>query len=649
MANEQVLGAKIQVRDNFSTALNKLVSQISKAETNLNKLSSILDKNTDKICNGIDKVNQKFTMLNANMSIVTSHIQNSMGDTANEIEKNQIKSITNIEKRYDEMAKNIKKTLKNVNEDVKNQNNSNNNNSKKGANSSSKESSLIDFNKAENTIQSVLEGNFMSIIGKLSIIGTVATGVLTATKLVDSSINSGFDLLNKATGNMLNADGIEEAINTAMEFESGKQSLKVFFGEDKYNDVYKMATGVANSTFASEKDTISIATKLGQVGVNMTGDQMKSILGVAATRPSVGIDHIGLAIQEAIDGRISMLKNYGINNFKLQDYYKYLQKNDPKQAKDLKGALNKKGTAGDAQKYFDLVVSFIDSPFSHMAGYADQYTQTLKGKMDRIEGLFDKAKADIMGYDTDNGEVIENGLFDHLGKAIDELKSKLEDGDTVNFFKEISSALGNVAGGLSKAFMKLIDGVDLDKVANMINEVADVVCESLNKLIDSGVLDELIDKLPTIVNQVLKFKGTEMETDAKVKIDTAEGKFGQAFVDKAKGTEKKYYEYFGGNYEEDIESNPLFSVSALFDKINSGLNSIGIEVNTGKEYIGATDLQTAINNSDIDETNKTDLKDFIEQGKHEGKHTYYINIDHINSDNVDNLIEEIKQASENRK
>ena len=40
MANEQVLGAKIQVRDNFSTALNKLVSQISKAETNLNKLSN---------------------------------------------------------------------------------------------------------------------------------------------------------------------------------------------------------------------------------------------------------------------------------------------------------------------------------------------------------------------------------------------------------------------------------------------------------------------------------------------------------------------------------------------------------------------------------------------------------------------------------
>ena len=643
MANSDILRAKIQIEDNFTLAINKLSNNLTKVENNFRRLSNTLDKNTTTIVKNINKIDQAMNKLGNTSSQVTSRISNALGNQAKNMEKEQEKSIKNIEKRYQQMANNINRSLSGINSGQNNNTGSGNSEGNRNRNNSNGGNSILGGLNLDNVLRNVFSGNFGAIIGKLSIVGTAIMGVQAITKLIDTSVNSGFEILNKATGNLFSMDGITNALQEAMSFESGKASLGVFFG-DKADETYKMATKVANETFASEKDTISIASKLGQVGVSMTDAQMKSVLGVAATRPTVGIDHIGLAIQEAIDGRISMLKNYGINNFKLQDYYKYLQKNDKTQANALKGALNKKGTAGDAQKYFDLVVSYIDSPFSHMAGYADEYTKTLSGKLDRLQGLLYRAKAEIMGFDTNTGEVVKNGFMDKFGQAVDNLKNKLEQPETIEFMQKIGSAFGIVAQGLSEAFIKMMDNVDLESLAKSITNVANAIADAISKLVDSGMLEEFSKNLGDMAEKAIQYKSTEIMTDTQVKMDMAQGKWLQAGVDKISGTDRKIGNYiFGSGYGEWVDSmhETRDSVFSWFKNLFSNN-----EETTTNNIFNDYQLSSMIDNSDISTEQKQEVKNMI---KEDDLATYNIHIDTITANNFPELINEIKQAQINKK
>ena len=615
---QKVLSCKIDVRDNFTTSLNKLTQNIKKSEQAFNKFSNSLDKATNKIVTNINRINTKLTAMQQKTNSVASNISNASLRQANTMQQNQERVIGNIEKRYQEMERRIIRSLNNINSNSNNTLNGGNGNNNGGNNTTNRNSGGQngDFN---NMLGQLLSGNFGSIIGKLSIIGGAITGVTAIAKSISASLDTGFDILNKATGNLFSYDGIQEAMKESMEFETGRQKLDLFY-KDKGLEEYNIATKVANDTFASESQTIEIVSKLGQLGVSVNENQLRNLIDVAGTRPSVSTEHIGLAMQEALEGRVAMLKLYGINNAKLQEFYKELKKSDPSKYKELKGALNKKGTAGDSKKYFDLVNAYIEQ--SPMHNYADKYMETVQGKLERLSGIILKAKAEIMGIDTSTGLAKKNGAFEAFSKAVDTLKNKLDDPTMQAKFETIGEGFAKAIGSIADSVIYLLDNINWEEFAKNIKEVGQSIADIIKRLSDSGVLKQFADTLPTNTKKIINNQVIKAETEVKTQNDLVNGDLFGYVGDKVNGIGDRIINFFNPEAYEDSKKE-IYTDADLKNMI--AYAHMANKITTEQE----NELANLVKNDNVEK--------------------YEIHIGQINANNFNEILESIKQASKNRK
>lgn len=615
---QKVLSCRIDVRDNFTTSLNKLTQNIKKSEQAFNKFSNSLDKATNKIVTNINRINTKLTAMQQKTNSVASNISNASLRQANTMQQNQERVIGNIEKRYQEMERRIIRSLNNINSNSNNTLNGGNGNNNGGNNTTNRNSGGQngDFN---NMLGQLLSGNFGSIIGKLSIIGGAITGVTAIAKSISASLDTGFDILNKATGNLFSYDGIQEAMKESMEFETGRQKLDLFYN-DKGLEEYNIATKVANDTFASESQTIEIVSKLGQLGVSVNEKQLRNLIDVAGTRPSVSTEHIGLAMQEALEGRVAMLKLYGINNAKLQEFYKELKKSDPSKYKELKGALNKKGTAGDSKKYFDLVNAYIEQ--SPMHNYADKYMETVQGKLERLSGIIQKAKAEIMGIDTSTGLAKKNGAFEAFSKAVDTLKNKLDDPTMQAKFETIGEGFAKAIGSIADSVIYLLDNINWEEFAKNIKEVGQSIADIIKRLSDSGVLKQFADTLPTNTKKIINNQVIKAETEVKTQNDLVNGDLFGYVGDKVNGIGDRIINFFNPEAYEDSKKE-IYTDADLKNMI--AYAHMANKITTEQE----NELANLVKNDNVEK--------------------YEIHIGQINANNFNEILESIKQASKNRK
>ena len=615
---QKVLSCRIDVRDNFTTSLNKLTQNIKKSEQAFNKFSNSLDKATNKIVTNINRINTKLTAMQQKTNSVASNISNASLRQANTMQQNQERVIGNIEKRYQEMERRIIRSLNNINSNSNNTLNGGNGNNNGGNNTTNRNSGGQngDFN---NMLGQLLSGNFGSIIGKLSIIGGAITGVTAIAKSISASLDTGFDILNKATGNLFSYDGIQEAMRESMEFETGRQKLDLFYN-DKGLEEYNIATKVANDTFASESQTIEIVSKLGQLGVSVNENQLRNLIDVAGTRPSVSTEHIGLAMQEALEGRVAMLKLYGINNAKLQEFYKELKKSDPSKYKELKGALNKKGTAGDPQKYFDLVNAYIEQ--SPMHNYADKYMETVQGKLERLSGIIQKAKAEIMGIDTSTGLAKKNGAFEAFSKAVDTLKNKLDDPTMQAKFETIGEGFAKAIGSIADSVIYLLDNINWEEFAKNIKEVGQSIADIIKRLSDSGVLKQFADTLPTNTKKIINNQVIKAETEVKTQNDLVNGDLFGYVGDKVNGIGDRIINFFNPEAYEESKKE-IYTDADLKNMI--AYAHMANKITTEQE----NELANLVKNDNVEK--------------------YEIHIGQINANNFNEILESIKQASKNRK
>ena len=615
---QKVLSCRIDVRDNFTTSLNKLTQNIKKSEQAFNKFSNSLDKATNKIVTNINRINTKLTAMQQKTNSVASNISNASLRQANTMQQNQERVIGNIERRYQEMERRIIRNLNNINSNSNNILNGSNGNNNGGNNTTNRNSGGQngDFN---NMLGQLLSGNFGSIIGKLSIIGGAITGVTAIAKSISASLDTGFDILNKATGNLFSYDGIQEAMKESMEFETGRQKLDLFY-KDKGLEEYNIATKVANDTFASESQTIEIVSKLGQIGVSVNEKQLRNLIDVAGTRPSVSTEHIGLAMQEALEGRVAMLKLYGINNAKLQEFYKELKKSDPSKYKELKGALNKKGTAGDSQKYFDLVNAYIEQ--SPMHNYADKYMETVQGKLERLSGIIQKAKAEIMGIDTSTGLAKKNGAFEAFSKAVDTLKNKLDDPTMQAKFETIGEGFAKAIGSIADSVIYLLDNINWEEFAKNIKEVGQSIADIIKRLSDSGVLKQFADTLPTNTKKIINNQVIKAETEVKTQNDLVNGDLFGYVGDKVNGIGDRIINFFNPEAYEDSKKE-IYTDADLKNMI--AYAHMANKITTEQE----NELANLVKNDNVEK--------------------YEIHIGQINANNFNEILESIKQASKNRK
>ncbi|MBW6408965.1 hypothetical protein [Clostridium weizhouense] len=635
--SENILGGRLSLEDGYTSPLQKFASQVLATENKFKQFANSITGSNQKIINETTKTYQQVDKIAEKFIQKGDSVANAINKANDRVKENQEKTIEGLSQKYIKLGMTIQEAYSKAQKDS---NNIWNGGGGSGTGGAGGPDGFKDF------AQSFLTSGFAGIIGKLGLIGAGITASIAAMKTMNNWMEQGFGILNRVADGLFSYEGVKNAIEKSMDFETGRMKLDLFYGnEEKGLDAYQKATYEANKTYASETDTVDIMAKMGQMNVSLSEDQLEKFLDVAGTRDEVDTSHIGLAVKEAIEGRVNMLQMYGINNRNLASYYKSLKKSNPEEYKSLKGALSKKGTAGDPQKYVNLLTGYIEQ--SPMAGYAETYAKTVKGKLERLEGVWGKLKAEVMGIDTNTGTAKEGGVFAAVAKMVDDLKDKLEDKGTINGLETIGKSFGSVFTSISNAFSKALTPDTINKVADAITKIGDALSKMIEHFVDSGQLDNIIDKLPLLVEKTVGNEVINKTSKFQVGADIAQGNYADAAEDWVGGKIDWVNNLFGIKTDYGIlgskgvkrENN---SSTPILEDANSLLNNLfGVELLTDANANTSIDKNTKLSDGE-----KKSLKDYI---KNDEKNNYNITIQKIEANNFEEIMRSLKSAQKNRK
>ena len=625
---ENILGGRLSIEDAFSSPLERFANKVLGAENRLKQFTNNVTSSTQRIATEGTKTYQQVDKIAARFVQQGDTVANAINKANDMVRQNQEKTVEGLSQKYTKLGMTIQQAYSKAQQDSGKI--WNGDSSPKGNGDG-----LKDF------AQSFLQGGVGGIIGKLGLIGACITAGITVMKTLNDWMEQGFNVLNKVSDGLFSLEGIKSAIEESMTFETGRMKLDLFYGsKEKGLSAYQNATYVAQKTYASESDTVEISAKLGQLGITSSQKQLEKLVDVAGTRPEVQTDHIGLAVKEAIEGRVMMMQMYGINNKNLKSYYDSLKKSNPSEYKSLKGSLNKEGTAGNSQKYFNLLTSYIEQ--SPMNNYAETYAQSVKGKIERMTGIWETLKAEIMGIDVKTGTAKECGVFSAVAKMVDDLKTKLEDPSTVTSIQTIGNSFGNVFTSISNAFTKALTPETLDKIASVIVKIGESLAKMIDKFVSSGQLDKLINALPALTEKVVKNEVIKTTSSVETDINLASGDYWGAFKSWGHGIDNQVANTFGFSDSMDKVHNATEWLGNVF---TNGIQS-GTSYENGVMLTDANASTAIDKNSNLSSDQKQSLKDVISS---DDLAKYNITIHSIQANNFDEIMKSIKEAAANRK
>ena len=633
--DENILGGKLSIEDNYSTALSRFANRILGAE---NKFKQFADKvigsnnrigaNLTKTQKEVDRFAQRFIQQG-----------NSVSDAINKanekVKQNQEKTIEGLTKKYLKLGMTIQDAYSKAQQES---NHIWNGDSKPiGSNDGIK-----DF------AQNILSGGIGGVVGKLGLIGTGVMATVSVLKKIDGAMDAGFGILNKLSDNMFSYEGIKQSLGTAMSYQTTRAKLDLFYGsKEEGENAYKLASKVGLDTFADPQSLAEAMSIMKKNGVDTNEKDLYTFLDMVGSRgDGTTAKEVGLAIEDAMNGEWERLKEYSITTTKLKNYLNEIKKTDKATYKELKNTFNKQGSVTDPQKAYKLIMNYVRN--SEINGYAEQYAKTAQGSIDNLTGLWEQIKVSIMGLD-DAGNVIEGSALFHFSDMVNNLKDTLESDSATNGFGEISKGLGEGFKAFGEAFDYLLDNTDWEKVAKAITESIDVIADALINLVDSGALQDLADSLPSMIKMIIGSKTTNMKNEMKIGESIVEGK-----PIKTIGNVGNYlWDRFLFNWVNQKDDNGNTINTEWLNKNYYSEQSIA-ESWMNKMLHPFTDLTTdrditnLLKKSSISDSQKEDFKKLINS---DDLGSYSIHIDHmeINSDNIDDWIKQLKQAQANRR
>ncbi|WP_252248798.1 hypothetical protein [Clostridium sp. ZBS20] len=624
--SDNILGGRLSLEDGYTSALQRFANGVLASENRFEQFANSVINSNQRITNDTTKTSQQIDKIAQRFIRQGDSVADAINKANDKVKENQEKTIEGLAQKYIKLGMTI--------QDAYSKAQSESNNIWNGGGPSTGGPGGSDGFK--DFAESFLNSGFAGIVGKLGLIGAGITAGITVMKTMNNWMEQGFGILNKVSDGLFSYDGVKSAVEESMDFETGRMKLNLFYGdEQKGLEAYQNATYEAKKTYASETDTIDITSKLAQMSITPTRDQLEKLLDVAGTRDEVDTSHIGLAVKEAIEGRIAMLQMYGINNKNLKSHYDSLKKSNPEEYKSLKGALSKKGTAGDPQKYFNLLTSYIEQ--SPTNGYAETYAKSVKGKLERLEGVWANLKSEIMGIDTINGTAKEGGVFAAVAQMVDNLKDKLDDANTISGLETIGNSFGSVFTSISDAFSEVLEPDTINKVADSIVKIGDSLANLINNFINSGQLDNILDKLPDLTEKIVGNEIIKKTASFKVDADIAQGHWLDAGYDLIKGKFDRLDNAFGLRPTADIISGD--------NNVNYGL---GYRYNVGQQMLTDANASVVIErNKNLSEDEKNKLKDYING---DNPTTYNnITIQKVEANSFDEIMRSLKAAQGNRK
>lgn len=641
MADEEnILGGKLSLEDNYSSALSRFANKVLGAENRFKQFADKVTGSNNKIGNSITKSQQDIEKFAQKFIEKGNSVANAINKATKIVEGNQERTIDGLTKKYLKLGM----TIQDAYSKAKQESNYIWNGDSKPTGSND---GIKDF------AESFLSGGFGGMIGKLGLIGTGVMATVSILKKIDGAMDTGFGILNKLSGNMFSYEGIKQSLGTAMDYQSTRAKLDLFYGsKEEGESAYKLASKVALNTFADPQSLAEAMSIMKKNNVDTDEEDLYTFLDMVGARgEGTTSKEVGLAIEDAMNGEWERLKEYSITTTKLKKYLEELKKTDKATYKELKNTFNKQGSVTDPQKAYKLIMNYVrNSPIN---GYAEQYAKTAQGSLDNLTGLWEQIKVSIMGLD-DAGNVIEGSALFHFSEMVNNLKETLGSDSATKGFGEISKGVGEGFKAFGEAFDDVLEKTDWEKVGKAIADSIGVISDAIINLSESGALQDLAENLPTLVDTLLNNKILKETGKAQIAIDLANGNYTGAINDFGNNVLDRGMNTLGiknkdGSVKKNdfniwslLYSNPITAPTAFWGDLISGKSS------GNSDMITDSQIENMIRKSDLSNVQKADLrKAIVESGISNDKVVIQNMV--VNANNFDEIMESLKQAQANRR
>lgn len=630
MADEEnILGGKLSLEDNYSSALSRFADRILGAENRFKQFADKVIGSNNKIGANLSKSQKEVDKFSQRFIQQGNSVSDAINKANEKVKQNQEKTIEGLTKKYLKLGM----TIQDAYSKAKQESNHIWNGDSKPTGSND---GIKDF------AQNILSGGIGGVVGKLGLIGTGVMATVSTLKKIDGAMDTGFNTLNRLSDNMFSYEGIKQSLGTTMDYQSTRKKLDLFYGNEQEGEsAYKLASKVALNTFADTKSLAEAMSIMKKNGVDANEKDLYTFLDMVGTRgEGTTGKEVGLAIEDAMNGEWERLKEYSITTTKLKKYLEELKKTDKATYKELKNTFNKQGTVTDPQKAYKLIMDYVrNSPIN---GYAEQYAKGAQGSLDNLTGLWEQIKVSIMGLD-DAGEVVKGSAIFEFAEMVNNLKDTLSSDSATKGFGEISKGLGEGFKAFGGAFEQILGNTNWEEVANGISDSIGVISDSLVDLSKSGVLEDLANNLPEIVEWTIKYQEAKLAITHPL-ATTYISASSQAH-DIAKNN--PYSDSYEGTDEPGVGS----FFKGFWNWFNEGstpsYNTKTKAITNNSDMLTDSQIEKIINSSiTLNQQQKLDLKDLINT---DNIGTYNIHIDNIEANNFDEIMQSIKQAQANRR
>ncbi len=651
MADDQnILGGRLSLQDGFSNAFQRFANGVLTAESKFKQFASSIINSNQRITNDTSKTSAQVDRIAQRFISKGDTVANAINKANDRVRENQEKTIEGLAQKYIKLGMTIQEAYAKAKQESNKIWNGNTGNQNPNSN---REFNMNDGFK--DFAQSFLSGGFGGVLGKLGLIGSAAMAGVSLLKTIDSALDTGFDILNKASDGLFSFDGIKEGLQQATTFEQGRVALDTLMGgEEQGLKYYQMGTKLAKETPYSETDLINIEKRLGATGIQWNEEDLMAMLDTASVKPDLGAEHIAFSIVDAMQGRVASLKmNYGISNEKLQEYLKGLKKTDKSKYNQFKNALNKEGSAKDEQQYFNLIIDYIRKQTNYN-GLTQKYANTLGGQVDRLGGLWETLKVDLLGLDANNTGRAKEGItvFSSIKGAVDNFATWLESDKATVLLGDVGESLGKTINSFAGAFEHLLENIDWEKVGEAFEQIADSINQFVNDFIDSGKLKELEEAAPKMIDKMINNEKIKKESEFNRQMHLLEGNYIYAGFDWIGGKAKQARNLLGIETMTQKDSKEKFENSNVTVSGHGFLYDLfsSFGEKDDKSISSYTDSQVIklINESNLDRGDADNLAKII-QNDNKPSYTITVNTGTSTDEILNALKKELENSQANRK
>lgn len=637
-SNVNVLSATLEVKDSFSSQLNKFAQALNSTESTFTKFVNRINQANTQIANSFDKVGQK------------------LNQTTTKMEQGQQKSLDDIVKKYTKFGEEVENIFKNIQKEAdqigKSMNIPTVNNSGSSSSHNHGSSGMSGMN-TEFALNSMLSGDFSMMMMNLGVIGGTLLGASKILSSIDNWMQQGYNTLNSLSTGLLSFDGLKAGLESAGEFQSNRIAMDVLYGNDpvKGQYYYQMGTKLAKDTPYSEESVGELQKKLSGAKLEYSSKDLMTLLDVASIKPELGASHVGFSLVDAIGGRSSSLKmNYMLDNKAINEYLKKLKTSsnatDRVNAQKWADAFTKTGTVGNRQEYFDLLINYVQNQTKYN-GLTEKYAHTINGLFDRLSGNWDTLRADLLGIDANGTGLAKTGqitVFSSISDFIDNLEKWLNEDKTKSMLQGLGNGLGKGINAIAGAVEKLMNDGAFEKVGKVFEDVGNSVANFIEKLDKDGTLDKIIEKLPDLLNVILNNEAIKLESQFKTDSSFVNGDVSGGVKNWLTGKELQGANALG---DKDANWNKADDLSKNKSWLEQWWNGLWNQSNDSNTYLSDINASAYLaQNPNLSNDERNTIQGMLNS---DNAPIYNITIGEIKADNFDEIVASLQQYQNNQK